>query len=169
MIAGLSPSDWKTMKPTLVFTAALRRVPTVLVFPVALLWPVLGQAEGLPLVQLRPDELSWTANPAGIQTVTVIGNPSKAGLYVMRGKLPPGFRIAPHTHPDERVVTVLSGTLYLGFGDQFDEAQLKALPPGSIWTEPGGRAHFVWAKDGEVIFQVNGMGPTATSPIPPKQ
>lgn len=161
------------MKQTLVSAKlsplSLRRLPTMLAVVVTLLLPTLGQAEGLPLIQIRADELTWTPNPTGIQTVTVIGNPGKAGLYVMRGKLPPGFKIPPHTHPDERVVTVLSGTLYLGFGDQFDESKLKALPPGSLWTEPGGRAHFVWAKDGEVIFQVNGMGPTATVPVQIKQ
>jgi quercetin dioxygenase-like cupin family protein len=120
-----------------------RRLPTLLVAVSVLLAPVLGRAESLPVVQVRADELLWTLTPAGIHTTTVLGNPGKAGLYVMRGKLPPGFRIQPHTHPDERVVTVLSGTLYLGFGDQFDETALKALPPGSLWTEPGGRPHFV--------------------------
>jgi len=130
--------------------------------------PTPGGAEGLPIVQLRADELVWAQTPAGLQQATLVGDPGKAGLYVMRGKLPPGFRIPPHSHPDERVVTVLSGTLCLGFGDQFDEARLKALPSGSLWTEPGGRPHFVWARDGEVIFQVNGMGPTATVPIPGK-
>jgi quercetin dioxygenase-like cupin family protein len=161
------------MKPTPMFPATSpmkhRRLQAKLVVVLALLVPVLGQAEGLPIVQVRADELAWVQTPTGIHTATVIGNPGKAGLYVMRGKLPPGFKIPPHTHPDERVVTVLSGTLYLGFGDQFDEASLKALPPGSLWTEPGGRAHFVWAKDGEVIFQVNGMGPTATVPVQAKQ
>jgi hypothetical protein len=32
-----------------------------------------------------------------------------------------------------------------------------------------GHQHFVWAKDGEVIFQVNGMGPTATTPVQVKK
>jgi hypothetical protein len=30
-------------------------------------------------------------------------------------------------------------------------------------------ADYVWAKDGEVIIQTTGMGPTGTTPIPQKQ
>lgn len=146
----------------------LRRLTTMLLAMLALLAPFLAQAQSLPLVQVRADELLWAETPSGIHTATAIGNPGKPGLYVMRGKLPAGFKIQPHTHPDERVVTVLSGTLHLGFGDHFDETKLKALPPGSLWTEPGGRPHFVWAKEGEVVFQVNGMGPTATTPVQAK-
>ena len=45
---------------------------------------------------------------------------------------------------------------------------MKALPAGSIFTEPARQPHFVWAKDGEVVIQVIGNGPSATTLIEQK-
>jgi quercetin dioxygenase-like cupin family protein len=71
----------------------------------------------------------------------------------------------PHTHPDAwRTAVVLSGTLYFGSGEVWDESKLKAYPAGTFYTEPAGAPHFVWAKDGEVILQVTAMGPTGSKP-----
>ena len=75
----------------------------------------------------------------------------------------------PHTHPDEwRTAVVLSGTLYFGLGDKWDDAKLQARPAGTFFTEAKDAPHFVWAKDGEVIIQITGMGPSGTTPIPQK-
>jgi hypothetical protein len=63
---------------------------------------------------------------------------------------------------------VISGTLYVGFGEQFDEGKMKVLPATSIWTEPAKQPHFVWAKDGEVVIQVIGNGPSGVTLIQPK-
>ena len=67
-----------------------------------------------------------------------------------------------------RTVVVLSGTIYFGLGDTWDEGKLKPYPTGTFLSEPKDTPHFVWAKDGEVIVQVTAMGPTATKMIPPK-
>jgi len=48
-------------------------------------------------------------------------------------------------------------------GEKFDETKMTALPPGSVFTEPGKAPHFTWAKDGEVMLHVTGRGPTATT------
>jgi hypothetical protein len=78
-------------------------------------------------------------------------------------------RLCPHWHPDEwRTAVVLSGTLYFGVGEQWDESKLKAYPAGTSYSEPPKTPHFVWAKDGEVILQTTGMGPTGSTPIPQK-
>jgi quercetin dioxygenase-like cupin family protein len=95
------------------------------------------------------------------------GTPSKPGPYALRVKLPPGFKILPHTHPDDRTVTVISGTLYCGKGDKFDEAAMEAFPPGSFLSVPAKAQHFNAARGEEVIFQVNGIGPTGSDYINP--
>ena len=64
---------------------------------------------------------------------------------------------------------MISGTLYVGFGEQFEESKMKVLPASSIWTEPAKEPHFVWAKDGEVIIQVIGNGPSGVTLVQPKQ
>jgi anti-sigma factor ChrR (cupin superfamily) len=41
------------------------------------------------------------------------------GDFTIRLKMPDGYKVAPHTHPNRENVTVLSGTLKVGMGDQF--------------------------------------------------
>jgi quercetin dioxygenase-like cupin family protein len=90
------------------------------------------------------------------------GDPSRLGLYTILLKVPPHTRIAAHSHPDERIGTVIEGTWYFGYGDRFDENALKALPPGSFFTEPAGATHFSRSGDTAVVVQITGVGPTGT-------
>jgi quercetin dioxygenase-like cupin family protein len=84
----------------------------------------------------------------------------------MRVKFPSGFKAMPHSHPDpQRTIAVLSGTLYFGVGDAWDESKLQAYPAGTFFTEPAGANHFVWAKDGDAIVQLTAIGPTGTTPV----
>jgi quercetin dioxygenase-like cupin family protein len=118
---------------------------------------------------ILPDQIEWKAEPFSPypDTAILFGDPTKPGLYVIRVKLPAGFKIMPHIHPDVwRTGSVLSGTQYLGLGAKWDEAKLNAYPAGTFFTEPKDTPHFVWAKDDEVILQITGMGPTSTTMIP---
>ena len=117
-----------------------------------------------------PDQIEFKAPVTpGPQTAVMFGDPTKAGVYVSRVKLVSGLKLMPHTHPDEwRTAVVLSGTLYWGVGEQWDESKLKAYPAGTFFSEAPKVAHFVWAKDGDVILQFTGMGPTGSTPVPPK-
>jgi len=112
---------------------------------------------------VRPAELKFLAMPNGTYQADVVGQAAKPGTYAVRTKLPAGLRIPPHYHPDARIVIVLTGTLYFGYGDRFDEAAMTALPPGTVFTEPQGQFHYSWAKDGEVTLHATGIGPTATT------
>jgi quercetin dioxygenase-like cupin family protein len=123
-----------------------------------------AQTTALTPLQLAPDELTWTRTATGLERANMVGNDQQPGPYVYRARFPVDFRVHPHFHPDDRVVTVISGTLHMGFGEQFDEGRMRALPPGSFWTEPAGQPHYVWAKNGEVVIQVIGHGPTASTP-----
>jgi uncharacterized RmlC-like cupin family protein len=60
------------------------------------------------------------------------------------------------------VATVISGTWQIGYGSRFDEKNLKALPPGSFYTEPPSVAHFARTGNGPVVVQITGYGPTGT-------
>jgi quercetin dioxygenase-like cupin family protein len=108
-----------------------------------------------------PQEIKYVVSGKGVETAVLYGDPSKPGLYVVRLKLPAGARVMPHIHPGEaRTMTVLSGTLYFGFGTEFDETKLKPHPAGTFFTELPTTPHFVAAKEGEVIFQASGIGPS---------
>ena len=79
---------------------------------------------------------------SGIQTVVLKGDPNEAGVYTIMLRVAAHTQIAAHSHRDDRVATVVSGTWHIGYGDKFDESKLRALPPGSFYTEPPGRNHF---------------------------
>ena len=118
-----------------------------------------------------PQEIEFKApfRAGGPSGAVVYGDPTKPGLYVTRAKFVPGQKNMPHWHQDERTVVVLSGTYYFAYGEQWDETKLKALPPGTFLTEPPKAPHYNWAKDGEVILQITGYGPTSAVAIPQKQ
>jgi uncharacterized RmlC-like cupin family protein len=124
---------------------------------------------------VTPSEVKWPASTAGgvgtsgasgIQTVVLTGDPSKPGLYTIRLKAAPGMKIHAHSHRDDRSALVVSGTWYFAYGKQFDEKALKALPPGSFYTEPGGVDHFAMTKE-EVVIQITGYGPSSTTYVDP--
>ena len=114
-------------------------------------------ADPLTEARIAPQELKWEKLSTGVERANIAGDDKKAGLYVYRIRFPAGSRVTPHFHPDERVGTVLSGTLYFGYGPEFNEAAMKALPPGGSWTEPPKQPHFAWAKDGEVRHSSDGI------------
>lgn len=79
-------------------------------------------------------------------------------MYLMRARYPAGFRKPPDRHAQDRVGTVLSGTIYVGFGEQFNEQQVIAVTQGHTWTIPARKPYYLWAKEGDVVLQVMGNG-----------
>ena len=117
------------MKPTII-TASLG-----LFFAVAYAAPLSS-----PQVRLTPNEVDSmqahdsgadTSGVSGIRTAVVAGDPTQAGPYTIR-----------LSHRDNRTAIVISGVWYFGYGPIAGEADEKALPAGSFYTEPGGVAHF---------------------------
>lgn len=103
-----------------------------------------------------------TSGVSGIQTRVLKGDPTKPGLYTIQLTVPANTRIAAHKHPDDRVATVISGTWFIGYGTEFDEKKLKALKPGSFYTEPPDVDHFARTGRSAVVVQITGFGPTGT-------
>lgn len=56
--------------------------------------------------------------------------------------IPANFWDAPHWHTADARVVVLRGTLYLGYGSEFDQANLEAYPAGSVVFVPANAVHF---------------------------
>jgi quercetin dioxygenase-like cupin family protein len=121
-------------------------------------------AQQAEVAAVVPESLKWSPTPFPDVTVAVVaGNPMATGMYAIFAKYKAGGRSAPHIHPDQRVVTVLSGTYYSGLGTVFDEAKLRPLHSGSVLIVPANTPHYALAKDGETIVQEVGTGPTATN------
>ncbi|MGB8322509.1 MAG: cupin domain-containing protein [Candidatus Acidiferrum sp.] len=110
-----------------------------------------------------PDAIQWGAPPPfvapGAQLSVLEGNPAaSSGDFTVRLKMPSGYKIAPHWHPNRENVTVISGTFKVGMGDTFDTAKMGSVPAGSFAYLDPDMHHYAMA-DGEVIVQVHGSSP----------
>src|SRR5438128_11657712 len=145
---------------------------SAIVFVPLLLLAVGGAQTPNPGQRLTPSEIdsisptgagAGTSGVGGIQTRVLKGDPNKPGLYTIQLTVPANTKIEAHTHPDDRVATVISGTWYIGYSSRFDEKKLKALTPGSFYTEPPSVAHFPRTGNRTVVIQITGYGPTGTT------
>ena len=118
-------------------------------------------------VPVLPEALKWFSPPNNnlLKGAWVLGSEKEPGTYVLRVMLAKGGKIPAHTHPDARNSTVLAGTLYVGFGDVDSETDVVAVPAGGVYVAPANVPHYLWAKDGDVVYQEGGVGPTATVPV----
>jgi len=113
-------------------------------------------------VLVKSDDLKWMDAPPGLprgaKIAVVMGDPGKPAPYVLRAKMPDGYKVPPHWHPTTENVTVLQGTLMMGKGEKFDADASEALTSGGFASMPKGMRHFAWAK-GETMIQIHGIGP----------
>jgi len=113
-------------------------------------------------VVISPDNMKWVAAPPafpkGAQIAVLSGDPSKEGLYVLRLKVPAGYKVPAHTHPNDENITVVSGTFNFGMGDKLDEKKGDALKPGGFAHAPKGMQHYAWFTEDSIV-QLHGMGP----------
>jgi quercetin dioxygenase-like cupin family protein len=112
------------------------------------------------------ETLKWNPTPFPDVTAAVIaGNPTASGLYAIFAKYRAGGRSVPHTHPDQRVVTIISGTYYAGAGTEFDESKLKPLKPGTTIIGPTGTK--IWPKaEGDAARMAANLRLTFAFPVP---
>lgn len=119
---------------------------------------------------MNADGLRWGDVPPvlarGAQLAVVSGDPGKDGLYVLRVRMPPGYKIAAHHHPTTEYVTVLSGNFHLGMGDKLDQSAGMELRAGGFAEAPAGMNHYAWASS-ETVIQVHGQGPFAFTYVNP--
>jgi quercetin dioxygenase-like cupin family protein len=119
---------------------------------------------------LLPEDVEWNVFPAfppSVRLAILVGDTSQPGPYVVRVKVPAGVKLMPHTHPEDRIYTVIAGTFYIGLGNTFDPAQLVSYPPGSVIVLPGHTPHFHWARSGEYVTQVSANGPLGLDYVDP--
>ena len=118
--------------------------------------------ESPPIHAVRPDEISWVElrkTPA-LHRAVIHGAQDKAGPFTFRVRAAAGHRLLPHTHPDDRTITVLAGTYWSAVGDTWDDSRLVAYPQGSFYVVPAGVPHYSAVLEGETIFQESGIGPS---------
>jgi quercetin dioxygenase-like cupin family protein len=123
-------------------------------------------------VMLTPAEITWAPGPPsmppGSQIAILEGAPAQEGLVTMRLAFPADYQLAPHTHSNIERVTVISGTLYFGHGEQMEPAKAKELPAGSFFLFPPDTPMFGFTRDQETVIQLNVEGPWDVSYLNPE-
>jgi len=156
----------------------MKRVLCVLVvLSAGILWTIGSGNSGIGAVAAEeknaftPATIPWGPAPpfvpAGAQLAVLEGDPmASSGDYTVRLKMPAGYKIAPHWHPQRENVTVISGTFKLGMGDQFDESKMMTVPAGSFAYLDPSMHHYAMAVD-EAVVQIHGKSPVQFNYVNP--
>ncbi|WP_147250288.1 cupin domain-containing protein [Bradyrhizobium sp. MOS003] len=131
-----------------------------------------AHAQSPAYARVLPDDLKWTplpSMPKGAQIAVLHGSPGKPGLFTIRVKLPANFKLPVHSHPDERVRTIIAGTYYSAIGDKVDNSALMAFPAGTFSHVPPKVWQFAETRGEEVVFQITGVGPTGIDYLNPSE
>ena len=116
-----------------------------------------------------PDKIQWTENPGGAKQAVLAGDPTKPGLYIVINKWLAGNNFSrPHFHPNDRFITVLKGTWWVGTGTKFDPDATVPMPAGSFVTHFAKQIHYDGAKNVPAILEIVGEGPATATPAEEK-
>jgi quercetin dioxygenase-like cupin family protein len=121
-------------------------------------------------VGTQSDNLNWVPQPPvlppGGEMAILSGDPGKQVPYVVRAKLPAGYKIPAHTHPEDENLTVISGSFHIGMGPKLDETKGEKFTAGGYALVPKGMQHYLWISE-DTIIQVHGIGPVEFSYVDP--
>ena len=115
----------------------------------------------------KPAELKWMAAPpalpAGAEMAVVSGDPSKAGKFTIRLKMPSNYAVPAHWHEK---LTLVEGKLAYGMSDRLDKANAQALAPGASIVMKAKHHHWVFTGDGATV-EVSATGPFQVTYVDP--
>ncbi|HET9812324.1 MAG TPA: cupin domain-containing protein [Sphingomicrobium sp.] len=112
--------------------------------------------------QMNPQQMEWGPAPDGLPPGALLavlsGDPGKQGMFTIRLRFPAGYKVPPHHHPSDELVTVIGGQLALGMGNRFSERKATALVRGGYAVAPANMNHYAFTKGGAEI-QITAHGP----------
>lgn len=136
-------------------------VIAVIVAAASMLGSQAASAAGEPQF-INASDIKWGTPPPGLpqkaKFAVLMGDPGKEGPFVVRLKMPAGYQVPAHWHSIDEIVTVISGTLYLGMGDKLDETQGHELKAGGFHSIAAKTHHYAYSKKGATV-QIHGSGP----------
>jgi hypothetical protein len=92
-------------------------------------------------------------------TSSLFGDPAKTGTYIVRTRLAPNTKTRPRFYDQDRWVTVLKGTWWVGEGDVFRPEKVVPVREGGLMYQPANMKTFDITGSSEVILQITGNGP----------
>ena len=102
-----------------------------------------------------------TTLPSGRKNIYLAGLRTKPGFFVERSYFPAGYKGMPHVHNGDIYVTILEGSVYIGFDSKLDTAGATLYGPGSFVKIPADQPHFEWFAEA-CMMQIEGIGPNET-------
>jgi quercetin dioxygenase-like cupin family protein len=154
--------------------ATLFAVCVVLSFGIAIaqeheMTPDMDMAQ--PIV-VTADSVTWMDGPPvlppGAKMAVLEGNPGGMGTtYTIRFKVPAGYVVPPHWHPVAENVTVLSGSIVIGMGDDVDRESAQTLGVGEFFSMPAEHHHWALFDEASTI-QLHGVGPFGITYVHPE-
>ena len=102
------------------------------------------------------DAIPWGETaPDGTRYALLEGRRDSEGkLFTYAFFIPAGFWDAAHWHTQDARVVVLSGALYLGYGDLLEVSKAEPFEAGSVLVVPAGDRHFDGSLEDTVIIGV---------------
>ena len=91
--------------------------------------------------------------PRGTKIAVLEGSPQHAGLFTIRLEVPAGAKLAPHIHPRDERVTVLSGRVTVHIGGKSTTFQA-----GGFYVNPPNEPHSLEFQEATVL-QLTCEGP----------
>ena len=121
--------------------------------------------------QVNADQVEWGPPPAGLPDgalfAVLAGNPEQPGLFTIRLRLPPGYKILPHRHTADEIITVIAGKWSIGTGRSYSERKMTELGRGGFMVGPANTDHYAFTKEGAEI-QITSQGPFQVAYVRPK-
>ena len=120
---------------------------------------------------VNSNDLQWGPAPAvlpkGAKVAVLKGDPFKPGQYTIRLSVPANYKLAPHWHSQTENLTIISGTFYIGMGDNADGKNAHELKAGGYHYLPAKAHHYAFTKMPTVV-QISGEGPFDINYLDPK-
>ncbi|MEN8376512.1 MAG: cupin domain-containing protein [Gemmatimonadota bacterium] len=136
-----------------------------LMFAAALAAPAALRAQDAPppLDLIPTDSIAWRETASGMAFALVAGSTrDEGGSYGLLARLDEGQWIAPHWHPRDKHIVVLSGVLLIGSGPSGDPEGARELAAGGATTVPAEAVHYEGAR-GRTVVLFYGEGPLTTT------
>ena len=94
-----------------------------------------------------------------------VRRPHQARLLHGDEPLPAGQFLQAAFPSQDRFITVIKGTWYVGTGNKWDKDATIGVKAGGAVTHFGKEVHYDGAKDEEVIVLITGEGPGTNTPV----
>lgn len=109
------------------------------------------------LLAIQISNVHWVdappSMPKGTKIAVLEGDTKQPGIFTIRLKVPAGAKLAPHTHPRNERVTVLSGKVVVNL-----DGKETAFTAGGFYVNPPDVPHSVYFPK-ESVIQLTCEGP----------